>query len=57
MPERRLLAATKITDGWKLQFPIDVRDALEKRDKKKFKIGERVAFYQEPDGRIVVEHA
>lgn len=55
MSDRKLLGASKISEGWKFQFPVDVRQNLDRRDRKKFKVGDRVAFYLEADGRIVVE--
>lgn len=55
MTERQMLGASKITDGWRIQFPADVRRLLEKRRKRPFKVGERVGFYLEADGRIVIE--
>lgn len=55
MTSRQMLGASKITDGWRIQFPADVRRILAKRRKKPYEVGDRVGFYLEDDGRIIVE--
>lgn len=55
--QRKFLAATKITVGWKIQLPKDVREALSRQDKKEWEIGEKVAFYLTDSGDIVVRRA
>lgn len=55
MADRKLMSASKITDGWKIQFPSDVRAHMDEKDGKTFKVGDRVAFYLESDGRIVIK--
>lgn len=57
MADREFLGASKITGSWRIQFVVDARKALDKRDKKNFQPGDRVAFYLDRDGRVVLERA
>jgi hypothetical protein len=55
MPERQPVGTSKITVGWRVQFPADARRALEKREGRPIKVGDRVAFFVQADGRIYLE--
>ncbi len=50
--DKRLLNLTKIQSGWKIQL---IREVREKWGENKTKPGCRVAFYEDKEGRIVLE--
>lgn len=50
--KKTLLNLTTIQDGWKVQL---VKEVRKKWGDEKTKPGKRIAFYEDTDGRIIVE--
>jgi hypothetical protein len=57
MSDPEFLGDTTISGGWKIQFIAAAREILSKGSKKEFKIGDKLIYYKDRDGRIILERA
>ena len=57
MPDIQIVGLTKVTKGFKTQFPTDAKRAIEKQAKKEFEPGDKIAWILEPNGRVYVVRA
>jgi len=53
MANERLIGVTRIASGWRIGLLKDVKDKLE-RDKLKLKIGDKIAYYENANGDIII---
>ena len=56
MPEV-ILGTTKITNGWKITLLQDIREILDANKKSNIKVGDKIVYYQNEKGDVVIRRA
>lgn len=50
----RIVGTTKITTGWKITLLKDVKDLLEKGSRERLKVGDKVVYFVNERGDVVL---
>jgi len=54
MSKEKLIGVTKIASGWRIGLLKDIKEILEKDQLGKLKIGDKIVFYLNENGDVVI---